>query len=643
MLELASDDNSGFDGKTSVITFPVAPGISYYIAVDGVKGVFGTVVMSNILAQPPVILKHPQTQSLVRQNATGITKHGYVAGSNIKLSVTATNTLAQTPLFYQWQKNGLKMPNATNNFLEITNSQPSDAGVYVVQVSNFAGSIVSQPVTVDVSVPVSIANDPQDQIAIVGESVRWSILANGSDPISYQWYYNGQPLQAAQSNGLELSNIHATQSGGYFVTASNSAGFFTSKTAQLTVLEPVAITQSPGSVTTVEGGNVLLSAQVSGTLPIGYQWSLNGFNINGANSDTLSITSIKASQAGNYFVVASNSVRSVVSDQARVIVNMPVLITEQPQSRTVIGGIQASFSVTASGSGDFTYQWRFMGTPILAATNRIYSISKTQSNDAGNYDVVVQNSSGTVISSTAVLKVIVAPSITRQPVSLKLTAGTDLSFTVEVSGTAPLSYQWQRNGQNIAGATSSIYKIANAQSGHAGEYLVRISNEAGTAVSDTASLQVQVEVALKIVSITRSKDGTFDLLLSGPLGQDVMLEYSGNLGSWTPLTRITMNNGQVFYKDIRATGLKTCYYRLVIDSTETIPLIIETLRKSGANHIYLKLTGPPDASCIIQMSSDFKSWMPVYTNSMKNGILEWTDTGVFENKPEFYRGVIKSQ
>src|SRR5262249_59946236 len=71
--------------------------------------------------------------------------------------------------------------------------------------------------------------------------------------------------------------------------------------------------------------------------------------------------------------------------------------------------------------------------------------------------VVVSNSVGTGTSKTATLTVNVGPAITTQPVSQTVTAGATATFSVVASGTAPLSYQWQKNGSNISGATSASY------------------------------------------------------------------------------------------------------------------------------------------------------------------------------------------
>jgi len=82
------------------------------------------------------------------------------------------------------------------------------------------------------------------------------------------------------------------------------------------------------------------------------------------------------------------------------------------------------------------------------------------------------------------------PAITTQPQSRSVAIGSSVSFTVAATGSAPLTYQWQKNGGSIAGATAATYTIASAQAGDAGSYTVVVGNAAGTVVSAVASLTV---------------------------------------------------------------------------------------------------------------------------------------------------------
>ena len=84
-----------------------------------------------------------------------------------------------------------------------------------------------------------------------------------------------------------------------------------------------------------------------------------------------------------------------------------------------------------------------------------------------------------------------APNITQHPASQTVPVGQSLTFTVAASGTPPLSYQWQRNGSNIGGATASSYTIASVTAADNGAlFRCIVSNQAGTAFSNAATLTV---------------------------------------------------------------------------------------------------------------------------------------------------------
>src|SRR6266404_4303187 len=133
-------------------------------------------------------------------------------------------------------------------------------------------------------------------------------------------------------------------------------------------------------------------------------------------------------------------------------------ITAQPASQTVTAGQTATFSVAATGTAPLTYQWNKNNVAISGANSSAYTTAATTSSDNGaQFTVTVSNAAGTITSNPATLTVNVPQSITTQPASQTVMAGQPATFSVSVSGTAPLSYQWQKNGTVLSGATSSAY------------------------------------------------------------------------------------------------------------------------------------------------------------------------------------------
>jgi hypothetical protein len=149
----------------------------------------------------------------------------------------------------------------------------------------------------------------------------------------------------------------------------------------------------------------------------------------------------------------------------------------------------------ASGTTPLSYQWQKNGAAISGATSSNYTTPATTTSDSGStFAVVVTNTAGTVTSSTATLTVNpapVAPTITTQPGSQTVTAGQTATFAVAASGTAPLSYQWKKNGVNIAAATAASYTTpATTTSDSGSTFAVVVTNTVGTVASAAATLTV---------------------------------------------------------------------------------------------------------------------------------------------------------
>ena len=171
----------------------------------------------------------------------------------------------------------------------------------------------------------------------------------------------------------------------------------------------------------------------------------------------------------------------------------PPSILTHPVAVTKTAGQSASFTVTASGKAPLSYQWYLNGIQIAGANATSYTLPSVKLTDAGAYTAAVRNAAGEVLSNPAMLTVnpaAIAPVITVQPQPLAVTAGQTAQFSATATGTAPLAYQWQRNGVNIAGATAANCSVVNAQSVNVGSYRVIVSNAAGSVTSTAATLTV---------------------------------------------------------------------------------------------------------------------------------------------------------
>ncbi len=355
-------------------------------------------------------------------------------------------------------------------FLPYTNGQP-----FFLMVSNAFGIATS----VDAVAP-SISFQPLSQVVIAGTNVTLSANVNGSAPLYYQWRVNGTNVASGTGSDLTFTPVSLTNAGTYSVLVSNQFGTTVSSNATLTVFSAPQITQQPQGQIVKAAANVIFTATVIGTAPLSYQWRLNEHNIAGATTSKYTVINSQAAKAGVYTLVITNNYGVTISDDAPLTIGIPLKITTQPHSQTVLAGDNATFTVGLTGTQPEFFQWFFGATRLLGATNATLNVNGVQATNAGNYKVVVSNAVSTVTSLAATLTVTSMPLITQPPQDTNVVVGLNASFKVVAVGTAPLRYQWKLNGTNVAGGTGPTLVVAAVNFNKVGNYTVTITNSFGS-------------------------------------------------------------------------------------------------------------------------------------------------------------------
>jgi len=435
--------------------------------------------------------------------------------------------------------------------------------------ASFSGSQLSSPLVVQMTgvgtaVAPSITAQPASSSVVAGQAATFSVSASGTAPLSYQWRKNSTAIVGATSASYTTPAEPLSDNGAQFsVAVSNSAGSVTSNAATLTVTTaPVApsITTQPSNQTVFAGQKATFSVSANGTSPLSYQWRKSGTAISGATSASYTTPAETTSDSGVLFsVVVSNSVGNVTSNSATLTVNPDPApaITSQPASQTITAGQTATFLVTASGTAPLSYQWQKNGVAISGATSSSYTTPAETTSDSGaQFAVVVSNSAGTATSNSAVLTVTpapVAPSITTQPSSKTIIAGQTATFSVSASGTAPLNYQWQKNGTAVSGATSSSYTTpAETTSDNGAQFTVVVSNSVGSLTSNAATLTVNAPTPGALTPNTTSLSFG-NVIVTKNSGLGVNFTNSGNVNitvatvaiSGAGFTASGISNGQI--------------------------------------------------------------------------------------------------
>ena len=262
---------------------------------------------------PPSISLEPQDTS------------AYV-GQSTFFSVVSDGSL---PLGYQWYFNtNTAIAGATNSSLALTNLQTSASGGYSCIVTNSLGSDTSAVAHLSVTLPVAPAllSQPQSLTVYPGANATFTVTADGSPTLNYQWYFNtNSAIAGANGATLALNSVQGTNAGSYAVVVNNPAGSVTSSVAILALntnpIAPAFVTQ-PDSVITMAGGSASFTATAAGTGPIFYQWLKNAAAVSGATNTTLTLTNVQNADSASYTLRASNSVGVAVSSNATLVITI---------------------------------------------------------------------------------------------------------------------------------------------------------------------------------------------------------------------------------------------------------------------------------------------------------------------------------
>lgn len=421
----------------------------------------------------------------------------------------------------QWQKqndqggwDNIGVASSNTNYV-VTSATAADDGNYRCIGTNSVGSVTSNEARVTFlpdEAPKFVSDLAATKSVNEGSSLSLSVKVTGGGTFSYVWKKDGVILTNgisginAWNSSYAINPAPASASGVYTCEVTNGIGTSTSVACNVTVATATApATSSIKDKIVLEGASNVTWAQTStGT---NFQWQKkvagNWVNISGATDKNYVFPSaISASDAGSYRVLASNSQNtsdptiSVNGNNATVFEADLTVVTAQPQPQSVNenGTLTLSVGVATPGSS-VTYQW-YNGsgsTTIPGATSPIYTKTNVTAADAGKYRCIIQtrdvSASGRFLSTPVDITVLSGVAITTQPTGQTINEGEAINLSVAVTGTAP-TYQWKKDGVEIAGATSATYSKLNASLTDAGNYTCVVANAINSVNSESALVTV---------------------------------------------------------------------------------------------------------------------------------------------------------
>ncbi len=267
------------------------------------------------------------------------------------------------------------------------------------------------------------------------------------------------------------------------------------------------LTAQPPSLDVSVGDRVVLTVGADGAPTLTYQWFkdnallADGGTLSGSTSATVVILSAALTDLGVYHVVVTNSLGSVRSLPAALFVaKRPQVITFNPPAQALAAGAGVSLGATSSLGLPISYSL-VSGTATLSGA----TLSSTggavvvRASQPGNASVAAAEPVERTITFIAGAT---SPFLTSPPADLTVTAGAAATFRVAAIGTPAPTYQWQKDGADLAGATSATLALATTTLADAGRYTVVATNFLGTA---TAAATLTVRAAPVLTTVPASQ------------------------------------------------------------------------------------------------------------------------------------------
>ena len=304
--------------------------------------------------------------------------------------------------------------------------------------------------------PPAITSEPASSTVYEGDTATMVVGATSSLTASYRWFFQGSQLAGYTKSSLILTGVTTNQAGPYFATVSNAFGAVTSQVATLTVVPtvplPIALNATNLNWITdgnanwhgltdvshdgvaaaqtcciTDSGHTRVATSVTGPGTLSFWWKVSSqtnsdyltFSMNGAAQATISgevdwqqqtyyLPSGTIALQWNYAKDGSGSDgldRAWLDQVTYTSGPTTPLIVTQPADQAVVAGSPATFNVTAGGTPQLRYQWRYKGNPIPGANGTSYTLAQSWFTNVGAYSVAITNDYGFIFSGNAVLSV----------------------------------------------------------------------------------------------------------------------------------------------------------------------------------------------------------------------------------------------
>lgn len=461
-----------------------------------------------------------------------------------------TQAIGMGELKYQWQKDGVDIPDENDSIYVNISVSISDTGVYRCIISNGNGSDTTDPAVLSIDyILATYIYGPYEVENF--DTTLFSVEA--IEGHTYEFIVTqGTVLETADT--AVIVEWGEDEVGYVEVVESNESGCYGDTVARLVIIGnvvPFFLTQ-PVDQTICFADSVSFEASAAGTSDLHYQWQLNGEDILRETTSILAISNADLEDEGNYRCIVTNTVGADTSE----IATLDIDYVEQAEiyganiadeGDTIVYSIipEEGHSYDFSVTGGTELSNTDTSMTVLWENPGIMYVNLVETNTFGCHGDTVMNQ--VLVFGEGMMVIFL-----EQPESQGVCVNDSLSFMVEAAGYPELIYQWQKNSVDIENANDSILSIPYAQFDDGASYQCIVSNDFGLDTSDVALLAVDeitpssilgpqqvAEFEIVLYSVAQIEGHVYDFEVEG-----------GNIIETTPNT-ITVHWGGTGYGKVR--------------------------------------------------------------------------------------------